>query len=98
MKSVKFLASIWFTPRVHPIEVIRESDKTVWYRGEVSNVAQQLKDTKYVKVFDTRNEALLWIQSHLKERIRRAESRLFNEQKALNDFNRKYVDKPKSDK
>lgn len=85
----KFKVIIWKSS-ITEIETTRETASSVFYLNERGKELIERKETNYHRFFDTRTEAVNYIEKVLTEKVKTAEYMLEKSQAVLNNFYTKY--------
>lgn len=86
--KVLYRADIWLKYNVTEIQVVRETDKTVWYCDSRGRSIQELKETNNHKYFDNKEDAERHVRYFIIKEIERAERQAQYWREKLYNFNR----------
>ena len=86
---IKYKVVIWKSS-ITEIEITRETALSVFYLNDKGKELIERKETNYHHFFDTRIEAVNYIEKVLTEKVKTAEYMLEKSQEVLNNFYTKY--------
>lgn len=89
----KYILSTYGYASITEIDVIRETEHTVWHRSKNGKELQARKETDGQRILNSYNEAVMHGRAWHKEMIRRSEAQVVANNARLAEFDRKYPTK-----
>ena len=75
-----------YLDRIEEYEVVKISEKSVWFKSEKGNQITERLSTQYCSWFDSKHEAFGWKEGILLEKVKTSERLLNNSLQNLSDF------------
>lgn len=86
MSKVMYKVSTWLAARIEKREILRETEKTVWYKTERGNESQERKQTTDSSYFDSFEEAKEYAQEQAIKKVKLTHDRYLFASKALKEI------------